>query len=97
MGKKKGNGNTMGTAANPFKCGKGSDCPDKDCRLWHPPNSDHHPTQVMPNRDHHPPLVPPHSESHHLPKVNQNEGLSVGAAYDEVGPIESIAFVRKDS
>ena len=29
----------MGTAANPFKCGKGSACPDKgeECRLWHPP------------------------------------------------------------
>ena len=39
MGKKKKKSlNTMGTADNPFKCGKGSDCLDKECNLWHPPD-----------------------------------------------------------
>jgi len=44
MGKKKKSLNTMGTAANPFKCGAGSGCPDKggECRLWHPTDDQQH-------------------------------------------------------
>ena len=45
MGKKKKKSlNTMGTAANPFKCGAGSGCPDKgeECRLWHPTDDQQH-------------------------------------------------------
>ena len=42
MGKKKKSLTTMGSAGNPFKCGKGSACPDNpdkggECKLWHPP------------------------------------------------------------
>ena len=49
MGKKKKKClNTMGTAANPFKCGKGSGCPDKggECRLWHPTDDHQHLPQL---------------------------------------------------
>ena len=49
MGKKKKKClNTMGTAANPFKCGKGSGCPDKggECRLWHPTDDQQHLPQL---------------------------------------------------
>ena len=58
MGKKRRSLNaTIGTAANPFKCGKGSECPDKggECRLWHPhqmqPSPD--PDEKQPHRDFH--------------------------------------------
>ena len=100
MGKKKKKSlNTMGTAANPFKCGKGSGCPDKECKLWHPPeqhqnqltqiNQNRHQTQT-PDKEcklwH-----PSDSDQQQLPQLNQKEGSSVGVAQDEVGTNENIA------
>lgn len=43
MGKKRKSLTTMGSVGNPFKCVKGSACPDNpdkggECRLWHPPD-----------------------------------------------------------
>ena len=62
MGKKRRSLNaTIGTAANPFKCGKGSECPDKggECRLWHP-----HQMQPRPDPDPDPHPDPDEKQSH---------------------------------
>ena len=95
MGKKKKKSlNTMGTAVNPFKCGKGSDCPDKECNLWHPPdqhqrqlpqsNQNGHQTQTQtPDKEcrlwH-----PSDSDHQQLPQFNQEAGSSVSVAQEEV-------------
>ena len=108
MGKKKKKSlNTMGTADNPFKCGKGSDCPDKECRLWHPPpdsdqnhqlpqlNQNGHQTQTQTPDKECNLWHPPDQHQDQLSQFNQKAGSSVGVAQKEVGTNEKIARRRK--
>ena len=80
MGKKRRSLNaTIGTAANPFKCGKGSECPDKggECRLWHP-----HQMQPRPHSHQHP-SSHPHSHEMHPPDLNKKTVSSGGSVKEQ--------------